>query len=132
VKVKTALAQSPGTVATTRYPFDWPTTGSTDRLGSAVRQEVVGSFVVYPVSWPTGAPACGSCPVDHGVRLTVWPFQLPEYRYAPGGCSVVLVDVAGAVLEEVLGGTVVSGTVVEDVPVVAAGDVLVVDAAAVD
>ena len=78
VKVNTALRQSPGAVATTRYSFDCPTIGSTFKLGPVMRHDVVGSFVEYPVSCPTGASASGGVPVDHSARLTVWPFQSPE------------------------------------------------------
>ena len=144
VNVKTASTQSRGSVASTRYSLGCPTIGSTVRLGPVVRHDVVGSFVEYPVSWPTGALAAGRAPCDHNVRSTVWPFQSPEYRYAGLGCDVVVV----VVLEVVLDGTVVAGTegvvvdgtpaasgteeVVDDGTPVEAADEVVVDAAGAD
>jgi hypothetical protein len=78
VKVKTALAQSPGSAATTRNSFVSPTTGSTFRLGPVVRHDVAGSFVENPVSWPTDVPASGDVPWGIKVSSTIWPFQSPK------------------------------------------------------
>ena len=78
-KVKSALTQSAGVVATTRYSLEWPGTGSTFRSDSFIRQAIVGLFVAKPVSCPMVADVSGGALPDHGVSVTFWPLRSPEY-----------------------------------------------------